>query len=85
MTQLLALIISILTSASSARTTVSIVPCKTVADCWLDADGAPIARPKAKRGQPLPRGNCGDKHNWLSTRLSCENQVCVAVHRGDKC
>lgn len=65
--------------------TVSEVPCKTVADCWLDGEGKPIARPKAKRGRSIPRGDCGKKLLWLRTRLSCENQVCTAQHIGDKC
>jgi hypothetical protein len=68
-----------------AQTTVSEVPCKTIADCWLDAEGKPIARPKAKRGRSIPRGDCGKNLLWLRNRLSCENQVCTAQHVGDRC
>lgn len=68
-----------------AQITVSEVPCKTVADCWLDEEGAPIKRPKAKRGRSVPRGDCGRNLLWLRNKLSCENQVCTAQHIGDKC
>lgn len=71
---------------SQTPPTVSDVACKTVADCWLDADAKPIARPKAKKGRPLPRGDCGRNILWLRTRLTCsEENVCVAEHVGDKC
>ena len=61
------------------------VSCKTVADCWLDDGGGAIARPAKFRGRQLPRGDCGANILWLRNRLSCEQQLCVAVHVGDKC
>jgi len=64
---------------------VSTVPCKTVAECWLSDDGKPIARPKSKKGRPLPRGDCGKNLLWLDHKLSCENEVCVSQFVGDKC
>jgi hypothetical protein len=61
------------------------VPCRTVADCWLDRDGKVVARPKQFKGKPLPRGDCGEKLYWLRTHLTCEAKVCVATQQGDKC
>ena len=84
-------LVAMVLSGNPAKTTVSEVPCKTVAQCWLDADGHPIARPKAKKGRPLPEGDCGAKLVWLQNRLRCESaddagpSVCVAEHVGDKC
>jgi hypothetical protein len=65
----------------------STVPCQTVADCWLDPRGVPIARPKKFKGQKLPRGDCERKLVWLRYQLSCspQKQVCEAVFRGDRC
>lgn len=77
--------LSPLAARAADRVTVSAVPCKTVADCWLAADGQPIGRPRSKRGRALPRGDCGKRLVWLRNRLSCENQVCVAELIGDKC
>lgn len=85
MTKLIALMLSLLAAPAAAPVAVSPVPCQTVADCWLAADGQPIARPKHKRGRALPRGDCGKNLLWLRHRLSCEAQVCVAVRIGDKC
>ena len=65
--------------------TVSEVPCQTVADCWLDALGAPIARPAKQKGKAVPRGDCGKKLIWLQNRLSCEKNFCAATHIGDRC
>lgn len=61
------------------------VACKTVADCWLDGDGHAIPRPKKHAKKPIPRGDCGSKLLWLRHRLSCEENVCVALRIGDKC
>ena len=61
------------------------VPCETVAQCWLDDDGKAIARPKSKKGRPLPKGNCGKNLFWLRHRLTCEEGVCVSQFIGDKC
>jgi hypothetical protein len=65
----------------------STVPCKTVADCWLDAEGTPIARPKKFKGKKLPQGDCHQRLVWLRYQLSCEPEkhVCEASYRGDKC
>jgi hypothetical protein len=64
---------------------VSTVSCKSVADCWLARDGTPIARPKAKRGRPLPQGDCGKNLLWLRHLLSCEKNLCVSRKVGDLC
>jgi len=61
------------------------IPCQTVADCWLDSAGHAIARPRRKRGQPIPRGDCGGNIVWLRNRLMCIDHVCAAVHIGDRC
>lgn len=61
------------------------VPCRTVADCWLDRDGKLVPRPKQFKGAPLPRGDCESKIHWLRTRLTCEAKQCVATNIGDKC
>jgi hypothetical protein len=84
---LLLLIFSVapLAVTTNDRVTVSEVPCKSVADCWLDAGGKPIARPKAKRGQRIPNGDCGNHHQWLRNRLRCEEQRCVSERIGDRC
>ncbi|MFO0575739.1 MAG: hypothetical protein U1A78_17215 [Polyangia bacterium] len=82
---LVPIILWLLAALPAGRVTVSTVPCKTVSDCWLDEDGKPIARPHAKRGRKLPRGDCGRNLLWLRNRLSCEDNVCVARHIGDAC
>ncbi|MBK7857336.1 MAG: hypothetical protein IPJ65_01680 [Archangiaceae bacterium] len=69
----------------SAEPVVSTVPCQTVAECWLDADGKAVARPRAKKGRALPRGDCGKNILWLRNRLSCEQRFCVVQFIGDKC
>ncbi|MBL8952167.1 MAG: hypothetical protein JNK82_15400 [Myxococcaceae bacterium] len=69
----------------TAEPVVSTVPCKTVAECWLDEEGKPIARPKAKKGKAVPRGDCGKNLLWLRNQLSCDENVCVAKFVGDKC
>lgn len=61
------------------------VACKTVDDCWLDDDARPIRRPKQHAKKPLPRGDCGKRLKWLRTRLTCEENICVAKNIGDKC
>jgi hypothetical protein len=61
------------------------VSCKTVADCWLDENGQAIARPKAKKGKPVPRGDCGGNILWLRHRLACDEGTCKAVFIGDRC
>jgi hypothetical protein len=60
------------------------VPCKTADDCWLDNGGAPIARPKNKRGHKIPRGSCYDRV-WLDNQLSCSDKVCSVTHVPDRC
>jgi hypothetical protein len=60
------------------------VPCKTVDDCWLDSSGAPIARPKNKRGHKIPNGSCYDTL-WLDNHLNCADKVCVVRHVPDRC
>ncbi len=85
MTKPIALMLSLLAAPPAVPVPVSPVPCKTVADCWLSAQGQPIARPKHKRGRALPRGDCGKNLVWLRHRLSCEQDVCVATLIGDKC
>jgi hypothetical protein len=67
------------------RRTVSDVPCKSIAQCWLDEDGKPIARPKKLAGKPLPRGDCGKHLEWLRNRLECDQNRCTATFVGDKC
>ena len=85
MTKLISLLLWLVAALPADRVTVSTVPCQTVADCWLAADGQPIQRPRSKRGRLVPRGDCGKKLRWLRNRLSCENQVCVVQRVGDKC
>lgn len=69
------------------RVTISEVPCQTVAACWLDPDGKPIARPKKLKGRPLPKGDCGKNKTWLRNVLTCDEvkRVCVAEYIGDRC
>ena len=69
----------------AAEPVVSTIPCKTVAECWLDEDGKPIARPKSKKGRPIPKGDCGKNLFWLRNKLTCEDGVCVGQLIGDKC
>ena len=61
------------------------MPCQTVADCWLGDDSKPIKRPAAKKGKPLPRGDCGTHLKWLRNQLSCTQNVCTAKYVGDMC
>lgn len=61
------------------------VPCKTVADCWLNSIGDPIKRPAKQRGKPLPNGDCGANKVWLRHVLTCEDKVCTVKYVGDKC
>ena len=79
---LLPLLASVVLSGSPI---VSDVPCETVADCWLDADSKPIARPKKFRGKPVPHGDCGRKIQWLRNKLSCEQNLCTVLNIGDRC
>lgn len=81
---LLPLLVALVLS-SDPRRIVSEFPCETVADCWLDTDSKPIARPKKLRGKPLPRGDCSRKLQWLRNRLACEENVCTVTNIGDKC
>ncbi len=69
----------------ASRTIVSDVACESVAQCWLDDEGKPIARPRRLRGKPIPRGDCGRNLKWLRNRLTCQEQRCAAVRIGDKC
>ncbi len=81
---LLPLLMSVVLSADP-KTTISDVPCQTVADCWLDADAKPIKRAKKLKGKAIPHGDCGSKLLWLRNKLSCEENVCVVKLIGDKC
>ena len=69
----------------SAEPVVSTVQCTSVDECWLDAEGKAVARPKSKKGRPLPRGDCGKNLLWLRHKLTCEEGVCVSQNIGDKC
>lgn len=69
----------------AAEPVVSTVPCETVAQCWLDTDAKPIARPRGKKGKKIPRGDCGKNLMWLRNKLSCENNVCIVQFVGDMC
>lgn len=75
----------LLSAEPDPHTTVSTVPCQSVAECWLDANGKPIARPKKQRGRPLPKGDCGKNLLWLRNVLTCEQNVCVARFVSDGC
>ncbi len=85
MTRMLTLLAALL--LTDPHLTESTVPCASVADCWLDKEGHPVARPAKLKGRALPRGDCGAKILWLRTTLTCsaEKHVCVAEHIGDKC
>jgi len=61
------------------------VPCRSIRDCWLDADGTPIARPRRLRGKAIPKGDCGGNILWLRNRLACDQGRCVAAFIGDRC
>lgn len=84
-----------LATQPNTRLRFSDVPCHTVADCWLDAEGHPIARPKRYRGRALPHGDCGKHLTWLDHRLTCtappsadggaSQPMCTAEFIGDKC
>ena len=67
------------------RPTVSEVACVSVAECWLDADGKPIARPKKLRSKSVPRGDCGKGLLWLRHKLACTENLCTVTFIGDKC
>jgi hypothetical protein len=84
---LLSLVAVLLSAEPNPRVSASTVACTTVAECWLDADGKPIARPKKFKGKPLPTGDCGKRLVWLRNQLTCDEtqKVCVAEHVGDKC
>jgi len=82
---LLTLTLLLLGAEPDLHVTVSTVPCKTVAECWLDDDGKPVARPKRFKGRKLPKGDCGKNLLWLRHVLSCEQAVCVAKFVGDRC
>ena len=76
----------VLVLSTDPRVKVSQVACQSVAECWLDADSKPIARPKKLRGKPVPRGDCsGKKLQWLRNRLACEENLCTVTFIGDKC
>ena len=83
--KLISLLLLLLFEVRADHITISTVPCKTVADCWLDKDGKPIRTPSAKRGRKKPRPDCEKNIVWLRNRLKCENQVCVAELVGDRC
>ena len=78
----LALLIALVTSTPDA----GLVSCKSVGNCWLDAEGHAIARPKKLAGRPLPRGDCGKNLRSLRNKLECSDAgVCVATFVGDRC
>ena len=77
---LLALFLSAPADAGSSG-----VSCQTAEECWLDPDGKAIKRPAKFRGRQHPRGDCGKNLVWLRNRLSCEENICVVTHIGDKC
>jgi hypothetical protein len=81
----ISLVVWLLSSPALFEVTVSTVPCKTAADCWLDAEGRPIARPERVKGKKIPRGDCGRQILWLRHRLTCEKSVCTSQYVGDKC
>jgi hypothetical protein len=81
----LLLLVGWLLGGNPDRTTVSTVPCHSVADCWLDESGKPIARPNRFKGKRVPKGDCGRNLLWLRNRLTCEGNVCVAENIGDAC
>ena len=81
----LPLIFVLLAAEQYGTVTVSTVPCETVAQCWLDKDGKPIARPKRVKGKRLPKGDCGKNLLWLRHQLTCERAVCVAKFVSDSC
>jgi hypothetical protein len=81
---LLPVLIAVVLS-SPPKSTVSEVACQSVADCWLDAESKPIARPNKLKGRAVPRGDCGKKLQWLRNRLACEESVCTVTFIGDKC
>ena len=81
----LALICFLTVSPALGHRTPSEVPCKSVADCWLEEGGKPVKRPKKLKGRKVPRGDCGSHLLWLRNRLSCEQGVCTATFQGDKC
>ncbi len=79
-------VLTLLLSAEPApRTTVSTIACQSVAECWLDSSGKPIARPKKLRTRALPKGDCGKNLLWLRNVLVCEQNVCVSRFVGDAC
>lgn len=82
-----ALLLALVLSGDADRLEVSSVPCSTVDECWLDAKGHPVARPKRSKGKALPTGDCGKQLHWLRHRLSCDEarHVCVALEVGDRC
>jgi hypothetical protein len=82
---LLAIGLLFITNAGGRESAPVPVPCKTIADCWLDNEGHPIARPKSKRGLKIPRGNCDTRLVWLRYQLSCTEQVCTALFLPDQC
>ncbi len=89
---MLTLVVSLLLTQSPAdgppidRVTKSAVRCTTVAECWLDADGKPIARPKKFKGKKLPKGTCSNSGLlWLRHKLTCQQNVCTAEFVGDMC
>jgi hypothetical protein len=82
---IVSLVLWLMSAAPDGGVTVSAVPCTSVADCWLDANGKPVARPRRFRGRRIPRGNCGSNLLWLRYRLMCEKDLCAAENVGDKC
>ena len=68
------------------RIKVSTVKCVTVADCWLDKNGAAVARPAKFKGKPFPKNSCsGSGLLCLRHKLTCEQNLCVSQDIGDRC
>ena len=73
-------------TGEARRVQTSTAACTTVAECWLDADGKPIARPKKFKGKKLPKGTCSTSGLlWLRHKLTCQQNLCTAEFVGDMC
>jgi hypothetical protein len=88
--QLLLVVIAIAWRAPSASSDTAVpaagaVPCRSIADCWLDEAGQPIKRPRKLRGRQVPRGDCGANIFWLHHRLECIAAQCHVTIVGDRC
>lgn len=82
---LVLLVTALLAADPDPRRSVSEIACQTEAQCWMDADAKPIARPKKMKGKAFPRGDCGGRLLWLRNKVECQENVCVVRHVGDRC